>query len=192
MGQIASAQQHAVQDVRLAPGLGLPGHVRGGVGPLGAFARSGGGGAGLCGVLPALSEQGASDENGGLGPQRQRHGGESVLEWDGPYAEGEPDAEFGRLVVQFKQKKGSGYARFYERGLVRGKRRLPYSEVKDMLVLEENAPKMATALRRMQDQRSTGLNIYPKKGMQMVISKFDYEIDIKLLRDVQNGLGYRN
>ena len=76
--------------------------------------------------------------------------------------------------------------------MLRGKRRLPYSEVKDMLVLEENAPKMATALRRMQDQRSTGLNIYPKKGMQMVISKFDYEIDIKLLRDVQNGLGYRN
>ena len=32
--------------------------------------------------------------------QRQRHGGESVLEWVGPYAVGEPDAVFGRLVVQ--------------------------------------------------------------------------------------------
>lgn len=147
---------------------------------------------GACVWIMKLFNEGRRIRQKNAEEQRQRHGGESVLEWDGPYAEGEPDAEFGRLVVQFKQKKGSGYARFYERGLVRGKRRLPYSEVKDMLVLEENAPKMATALRRMQDQRSTGLNIYPKKGMQMAISKFDYEIDIKLLRDVQNGLGYRN
>lgn len=147
---------------------------------------------GACVWIMKLFNEGRRIRQKNAEEQRQRHGGESVLEWDGPYAEGEPDAEFGRLVVQFKQKKGSGYARFYERGLVRGKRRLSYSEVKDMLVLEENAPKMATALRRMQDQRSTGLNIYPKKGMQMVISKFDYEIDIKLLRDVQNGLGYRS
>lgn len=36
--------------------------------------------------------------------QRQRHGGQSVLEWDGPKAEGAPDPEFGELLVEIPKK----------------------------------------------------------------------------------------
>ena len=58
---------------------------------------------------------------------RSRHGGECILEWSGSLADGVPDAEFGRLVVEIPKKHGDGAARFYEKGLVLEKKRLPYS-----------------------------------------------------------------
>ena len=38
--------------------------------------------------------------------QRQRHGGQTVLEWSWPRAPGAPDAEFGDLLEEFPKKGG--------------------------------------------------------------------------------------
>ncbi len=58
--------------------------------------------------------------------QRDLHGGECILEWNGSFAEGPADAEFGRLVVEIPKKRGGGAARFCEKGLILDKRRLSY------------------------------------------------------------------
>lgn len=42
---------------------------------------------------------------------RQKHGGEHILEWSGPFADGAPDGKFGKLVVEIPKKRGGGAAR---------------------------------------------------------------------------------
>lgn len=67
--------------------------------------------------------------------RRSKHGGECILEWSGNFASGAQDAEFGKLVVEVSKKHGNGGACFYEKGLVLEKKRLPYSEIKDVINL---------------------------------------------------------
>ena len=72
---------------------------------------------------------------------RSKHGGESILEWNGNLADGAPDAEFGKLIVEVPKKRGDGAARFYEKGLVLEKKRLPYSEIKDVVFVAATSDK---------------------------------------------------
>ena len=82
---------------------------------------------------------------------RSRHGGESILEWSGSLADGAADAEFGRLVVEIPKKHGDGAARFYEKGLVLEKKRLPYSEIKDVLLAAATSDKKYTLKQAARD-----------------------------------------
>lgn len=120
--------------------------------------------------------------------QRARHGGESVLEWSGDYADGAPDGEFGRLVVIVPKKRGDGGARFYERGLVVDKKRLPYSEIKD-IAYSSATPGMKVTLQQM--TRDTGVMwIYPKKGSTIGLRGLTYRLDNEIMENIKAGLGF--
>lgn len=120
--------------------------------------------------------------------QRARHGGESVLEWPGPYAEGEPDGEFGRLVVVIPKKRGDGGARFYEKGLALDKKRIPYLEIKDIFY---SAPKKGIKLSLKQAVQDRGyMWIYRKKGRTVGIGGFTYRLDDEVMQKIQKGLGF--
>lgn len=120
--------------------------------------------------------------------QRARHGGESVLEWSGDYADGAPDGEFGRLVVIVPQKRGDGGARFYEKGLVVDNKRLPYSEIKD-IVYSGATPGMKLTLQQM--TRDTGVMwIYPKKGSTIGLRGLTYRLDNDTMENIKKGLGF--
>ena len=120
--------------------------------------------------------------------QRRRHGGDAVLEWDGPMAQGAPDGEFGALVAEVMKKSGRDSARFYERGLVIGSRRVAYGDLKDIVYDPGNPGKGFTPKQRMQNMAV--MWIYPQKGMAMGIRDLDYRLDDETMRKIQKGLGY--
>ncbi len=119
---------------------------------------------------------------------RQRHGGESVLEWSGSYAEGEPDGEFGRLVVVIPKKLGEGSARFYEKGMVVDKKRLPYSQLKNIVYAGDSGGAKLTAKQAVRD--SAVMWIYPQKGSAFGIRGLTYRMEDQVMRDIQKGLGF--
>ena len=120
--------------------------------------------------------------------QRMRHGGESILEWSGSYAEGEPDNEFGRLVVVIPKKSGKGGAYFYEKGLVVENKRLPYSEVKDVIYLEATKGIKVTLKQALRDTGT--IWIYPKKGNAIGLRGLTYRLDNETMENIQKGLGF--
>ncbi|MFR4990358.1 hypothetical protein [Anaerotruncus colihominis] len=120
--------------------------------------------------------------------QRARHGGKSVLEWPGRYAEGEPDREFGRLIVMVMKKRGNGGACFYEEGLVIDNKRLPYSEIKDIVYSPATAGKRITLKEAVRD---TGVMwIYPKKGSTIGLRGLTYRLDNETMENIKKGLGF--
>lgn len=120
--------------------------------------------------------------------QRARHGGESVLEWSGDYAEGEPDGEFGRLVAVIPRKRGGGGARFYERGLTVDNRRLPYAEIKDVVYAGATPGKKMTLQQAVRD--TGGLWIYPNKGSAIGLRGLTYQLDDETVENIKRGLGF--
>lgn len=120
--------------------------------------------------------------------QRVRHGGESVLEWSGSYANGAPDREYGRLVVMIPKKRGDGGAYFYEKGLVLENKRLPYSEIKDIVYMDASEePKISLK----QLTRDTGVMwIYPQKGMAIGLRGLTYRLDNETMENIKKGLGF--
>lgn len=117
--------------------------------------------------------------------QRQRHGGEAVLEWDGPRASGAPDQEFGELLVELPKKSG-GSARFYERGAVLDGKRLAYDALKDVAFAERTPALIQTP------KTAAVMWLYPKKGMGRPISLFSlhYEYEDATMKVIQVGLGF--
>ena len=120
--------------------------------------------------------------------QRKRHGGEYVLEWNGPLAQGEADQEFGKLVVAIPKKRGNGNARFYEKGVIVDQKRVPYSEVKDIVYLKGRPGKKYTLKAAMRD--SAVMWIYRKKGSTIGIRDFSYQFDEQTMEHIRIGLGY--
>lgn len=120
--------------------------------------------------------------------QRQRNGGEYKLEWDGPLAQGVADQEFGKLVVLIPKKKGNGGAYFYEKGLVLDQKRLPYSELKDIVYMPGRSGKKYTLKAAMRD--SAVMWIYRKKGSTIGIRDFSYKFDDQTMEKIRKGLGY--
>lgn len=119
---------------------------------------------------------------------RQKHGGEHILEWSGPFADGAPDGEFGKLVVEIPKKRGGGAARFYEKGLVLDKKRLPYSEIKDILLAAATPDKKLTLKQAARDMGV--LWIYPKKGSAIGLREMSYRFDNEVMGKIKEGLGF--
>lgn len=120
--------------------------------------------------------------------QRDLHGGECILEWSGSFAEGMADTEFGRLVVEIPKKRGGAAARFCEKGLILDKKRLPYSEIKDILLVAASEKKKYTLKQAVQDMGV--LWIYPKKGAAIGIREMTYQFDNELMEKIKSGLGF--
>lgn len=120
--------------------------------------------------------------------QRARHGGESVLEWSGSYADGEPDSEFGRLVVVVPKKHGDGGACFYEKGLVIDNKRLNYADIKDVVYADDTAGSVTTLQQKVRD--SGVMWIYPQKGSAIGIRGLTYRLDNETMENIKNGLGF--
>lgn len=119
---------------------------------------------------------------------RSKHGGECILEWSGSFASGVPDAEFGKLVVEVPKKRGDGAARFYEKGLVLEKKRLPYSEIKDVLFVAATSDKKYTLKQAARDMGV--LWIYPKKGAAIGLREMSYQFDNEIMEKIKQGLGF--
>lgn len=119
---------------------------------------------------------------------RGKHGGECILEWSGSLADGAPDAEFGKLVVTVPKKRGDGGACFYEKGFVLDKKRLCYSEIKDVVLA---AAEPGTKFTLKQAVRDMGvLWIYPQKGTAMGIREMNYQFDNEIMEKIKRGLGF--
>lgn len=120
--------------------------------------------------------------------QRKRHGGEYILEWSGPLAQGAADQEFGKLAVIIPKKRGDGSARFYEKGMIVDQKRVLYSEVKDIVYLKGRSGKKYTLKSAMRD--SAVMWIYRKKGSTIGIRDFTYQFDEQTMEKIRTGLGY--
>ena len=120
--------------------------------------------------------------------REEQFGGEYTLRWKGSYAQGAPDAEFGQVVVEVPKKNGSGAARFYEKGLVLENKRLPYSEIKDVLCAEAKPGKKHTLKQAVRDMGV--LWIYPKKGATIGIRELNYQFDNEVMQKIRKGLGF--
>lgn len=119
---------------------------------------------------------------------RQKHGGEHILEWSGELAGGAPDGEFGRLVVEVPKKCGDGAARFYEKGAVIDKKRLPYSQIKDILLAAAEPGGKHTLKQAARDMGV--LWIYPKKGAAIGLREMSYRFDNDVMEKIKQGLGF--
>ena len=119
---------------------------------------------------------------------RSKHGGECILEWSGNLASGDLDVEFGKLVVEVPKKRGDGAARFYEKGMVLEKKRLSYSEIKDVIFV---AATSGTKFTLKQAARDMGvLWIYPKKGSTIGLREMSYQFDNEIMEKIKQGLGF--
>ena len=119
---------------------------------------------------------------------RSKHGGESILEWNGNFADDAPDAEFGKLIVEIPKKRGDGAARFYEEGLVLEKKRLSYSEIKDVVFVAATSDKKFTLKQAASDMGV--LWIYPKKGATIGLREMSYQFDNEIMEKIKQGLGF--
>lgn len=124
----------------------------------------------------------------GAEAQAKRHGGQYVLEWDGPKAQGAPDSEFGPLVVEVPKKHGSDSAKFFERGLVLGGKRVPYSNLKDVVFIPGRGQKGFTIKQKLRN--SAVLWLYRKKGSTIGIRDLNYRFDGQTMQNIQKGLGF--
>ncbi len=122
--------------------------------------------------------------------QRRRHGGQTVLEWNGPKAQGAADPEFGELMVEIPKKSGSTGALFYQRGLVLNGRRTSYENLKDV-VYHPGVPGRAWTLKQ-RVRNSAVLWLYRKKGFTIGIRDFSYRFDDATMQAIQDGLGFKH
>ena len=142
----------------------------------------------IIGLLQGWKKQ-SGERRANAEAQRQRHGGKTVLEWEGPRAPGDADPEFGPLLEEFPRK-GGGSARFYELGLVLNGTRVPYDMLKDIFFdegSEERGHDLKEAI-----QNSAVLWLYRKRGHTLAIRDFQYGFDHEDCRKIRDGLGFRN
>ena len=86
------------------------------------------------------------------------------------------------------KKRGDGAALFYEKGLVLEKRRLPYSEIKDVLLEAATENKKYTLKQAVRDMGV--LWIYPKKGTTIGLREMSYQFDNEIMEKIKQGLGF--
>ncbi len=128
----------------------------------------------------ALRRQGAE-------AQSRRHGGQYVLEWEGPRAQGEADPEFGALLVEIPKKIGGGCAEFFERGAVVGNNRVPYDNLKDVVFIPGSGKGFTM---KQRTRNSAVLWLYRKKGSTISIRDLTYRFDAQTMEAIQKGLGF--
>ena len=120
--------------------------------------------------------------------QRKRHSGQTVLEWDRPRAQGEPDGEFGPLFLEISKKIGSGKALFYERGAVVGRKRIPYDTLKDVVFFPHKPGRAWTLKQKIQN--AGVLWLYRKGKSTIGIRDLNYRFEEDDMQAVQDGLGF--
>ena len=118
--------------------------------------------------------------------QRQRQGGQLVLEWNGPKAEGAPDPEFGELLVEIPRKSG-GSARFYLRGVIVEDKRLPYDSLRDVTFAERTPGALIQT-----PKTAAVMWLFPLKGMGKPVSLFSlhYQYEDATMQAIRDGLGF--
>jgi len=142
----------------------------------------------MCAAITRAWNKGASRRRTGAEAQAARHGGQYVLEWDGPKAQGAADGEFGPLLVEIPKKSGGDAARFYERGLTVGGKRVAYAELKDAAFIPGSGGGITPAQKM---RNSSVLWLYRKKGSTIGIRDMSYRFDKQTMEDIQTGLGFR-
>ena len=124
----------------------------------------------------------------GAEAQASRHGGQYVLEWSGPRAQGAADGEFGTQLVEIPKKSGSDSARFYERGVALGSKRVSYENLKDVVFIPGRGGAGFTMKQKLRN--SSVLWLYRKKGSTIGIRDLSYQFDGQTMKDIQKGLGF--
>lgn len=132
--------------------------------------------------------QGKAKRQAAAEAQSLRHGGQYVLEWDGSRAQGAGDGEFGALLVEIPKKSGRDSAKFYETGLVLGSKRVPYSNLKDVVFIPGSGKKGFTMKQRLRN--SAVLWLYRKKGSTIGIRDLSYRFDNETMEKIRKGLGF--
>ena len=130
----------------------------------------------------------AAQRRAGAEAQAARHGGQFVLEWEGPGAQGAADSEFGPLLVEIPKKLGSGSARFYERGLVLGSKRVSYDSLKDAAFIPGSGGGFTP---KQKLRNSSVLWLYRKKGSTIGIRDLSCRFDKQTMEAIPTGLGFR-
>jgi len=141
----------------------------------------------MCVALTKAWNKGASQRRQGAEAQSRRHGGQYVLEWEGPRAQGAADSEFGPLVVEIPKKSGGDGAKFFERGVVVGNKRVSYDNLKDVVFIPGSG-KGFTPKQRMRN--AAVLWLYRKKGSTIGIRDLTYRFDAQTMEAIQKGLGF--
>ena len=93
-----------------------------------------------------------------------------------------------RSIVEIPKNRGDGAARFYEKGLVLEKKRMPYSEIKDILLVSATSNKKYTVKQAIRDMGV--LWIYPKKGATIGLREMSYQFDNEIMERIKQGLGF--
>ena len=132
--------------------------------------------------------KGASQRLSGAAAQAARHGGQFVLEWNGPRAQGAADGEFGPLLVEIPKKLGGGSAQFYERGLVLGSKRVSYDNLKDVAFIPGRGGGFTP---KQKLRNSSVLWLYRKKGSTIGIRDLSCPFDKQTMEAIPTGLGFR-
>lgn len=122
--------------------------------------------------------------------QRARHGGQTVLEWDGPKAQGAADPEFGELLVEIPKKSGAVGVQFYRLGLIMNGKRTSYENLKDVVYIPGTPGLALTVKQKLRN--SAVLWLYRKKGSTIGIRDLNYRFDDATMQAIQTGLGFRS
>ncbi len=142
----------------------------------------------MCVALTKAWNKGAARRRQGAEAQSLRHGGRYVLEWVGPRAQGAADSEFGALLVDIPKKSGGDGAKFFERGVSVGSKRVPYGDLKDVVFVPGDGQKGFTPKQKMRN--SAVLWLYRKKGSTIGIRDLTYRFDAQTMTAIQKGLGF--
>ena len=143
---------------------------------------------GMSVAITKLWNKGAARRRAEAEAQAARHGGQFVLEWNGPRAQGAADGEFGPLLVELPKKMGKDCARFYERGLVLGGKRVSYDGLKDVVFIPGTGGGITPAQKM---RNSSVLWLYRKKGSTIGVRDLSYRFDKQTMEAIQTGLGFR-
>ena len=126
----------------------------------------------------------------GAEAQRTRNGGKSVLEWNGPKAQGAADQEFGELLVEIPKKSGAVGVQFYREGFVVNGKRTSYKNLKDVVFIPGH-PGALSITPKQKMRNSAVLWLYRKKGSTIGIRDLSYRFDYDTMEAIQTGLGFR-
>lgn len=142
----------------------------------------------MCVAMTKAWNKGAAQRRQGAEAQSLRHGGQYVLEWDGPAAQGAADPEFGALLVEIPKRSGGEGVRFFERGVSVESKRVPYENLKDVVFIPGSDRKGFTMKQKLQN--SAVLWLYRKKGSTIGIRDLTYRFDGQTITAIQKGLGF--
>ena len=133
--------------------------------------------------------KGVAQRQAGADAQRVRNGGQAVLEWNGPKAQGPADSEFGELLVDIPKKSGTSGVQFYRLGLVMNGKRTSYENLKDVVYIPGTKGFAVTPAQKLRN--SAVLWLYRKKGSTIGIRDLSYRFDDATMQAIQTGLGFR-